>query len=574
MGGDHEHCRASAARCLGDVRRVSRGAASPWMGRCSTCRRVPVAQWTEQPPSKRPVAGSNPAGDAAPPCTGGTQWRHDPWRKSSLELVERFHEAVAGIEGVEVRKMFGYPAAFIGGNLTAGLHQENVMVRLPDGERRSASPMAGRRFEPMPGRPMREYVALPPEVAADVDAMRHWVERAAAHVRTLPPKAAEASRSATARYPAGWLAPGARRWRRSHPRAARGAASARASLARPGRRRPPAPFRPAIAASRSSGDGPRCHAEPMEPIGPVALIADVRHDHRRQAGGRDRVGRAGAAVVDDERGPREEGAVVDRRRRWSRPGDVGTRLERTLDDDPPPGLEQPVDRAAQLAGRDASHRAERDHDRRRAIGQEGLRPLPAARRAPSGRTSAPVTDRSRRQVGRDADDRRRAGDDVQQRRSRPEERQAALRAPGAGEQHRRAAGRCATSARSSIHQARRFAGPRFGMPGGGALRGGQQDRIEHGGRPAQPGVQGGGMRQRVDAVEQDDVVAGQQLSQPTVGAPRHRRGGSRAAGRPAPSVLCRPRRRRPRRCAPDRHAGRRPRRGRPAGPAPPGARAT
>ena len=36
-------------------------------------------------------------------------------RKSS---GERFEAAVAGIEGLEQRKMFGYPAGFIGGNLT------------------------------------------------------------------------------------------------------------------------------------------------------------------------------------------------------------------------------------------------------------------------------------------------------------------------------------------------------------------------------------------------------------------------------------------------------------------------
>jgi hypothetical protein len=41
----------------------------------------------------------------------------------------------------------------------------------------------------MPGRPMREYVALPEQVAADPDQARAWVERAAAYVRTLPPKA-------------------------------------------------------------------------------------------------------------------------------------------------------------------------------------------------------------------------------------------------------------------------------------------------------------------------------------------------------------------------------------------------
>ena len=32
-----------------------------------------------------------------------------PWRKAPPELVERFEAAVAGIEGLETRKMFGYP---------------------------------------------------------------------------------------------------------------------------------------------------------------------------------------------------------------------------------------------------------------------------------------------------------------------------------------------------------------------------------------------------------------------------------------------------------------------------------
>ena len=111
-----------------------------------------------------------------------------PWRKAPADLVARFDEAVAGIDGVEGRKMFGYPAAFIGGNLAAGLYQESVMVRLPDDERAERIADGWSLFEPMPGRPMREYVALPREVAGDVVAMRHWLERAAAHVRTLPPK--------------------------------------------------------------------------------------------------------------------------------------------------------------------------------------------------------------------------------------------------------------------------------------------------------------------------------------------------------------------------------------------------
>jgi TfoX/Sxy family transcriptional regulator of competence genes len=117
---------------------------------------------------------------------------HDPWRKPSPELVERFGELTAGIEGVEQRKMFGLPAAFVGGNMAAGLHQDTFMLRLPEDERAERLAAGWSLFEPMPGRPMREYVALPPEVAADVDAARRWIERAVAYTRTLPPKVPKA----------------------------------------------------------------------------------------------------------------------------------------------------------------------------------------------------------------------------------------------------------------------------------------------------------------------------------------------------------------------------------------------
>lgn len=115
----------------------------------------------------------------------------DPWRKPQPENVDLFHEAAEGIEDLEVRKMFGFPAGFIGGNMAAGLHQDTIMVRLPDDERQARLDAGWSLFEPMPGRPMREYVALPAEVMADASETRAWIERAAAYVRTLPPKEAK-----------------------------------------------------------------------------------------------------------------------------------------------------------------------------------------------------------------------------------------------------------------------------------------------------------------------------------------------------------------------------------------------
>jgi TfoX/Sxy family transcriptional regulator of competence genes len=119
----------------------------------------------------------------------------NPWRKAPEDLQQRFADAAAGIDGMEQRQMFGYPAGFIGGNLTTSLHQESWIVRLPDAERQECLDAGWSVFEPMPGRPMRGYVALPDEVAADPDQARAWVERAAAFVRTLPPKVPKPKKS-------------------------------------------------------------------------------------------------------------------------------------------------------------------------------------------------------------------------------------------------------------------------------------------------------------------------------------------------------------------------------------------
>jgi hypothetical protein len=119
----------------------------------------------------------------------------DAWAKSSEAARQRFEVGVAGIEGLEQRQMFGYPAAFIGGNLTTSLHRDSWIVRLPEAEREARVTAGWSDFEPMPGRPMRGYVVMPAEVAADADEARAWVERAAAYVRTLPPKAPKAAKA-------------------------------------------------------------------------------------------------------------------------------------------------------------------------------------------------------------------------------------------------------------------------------------------------------------------------------------------------------------------------------------------
>lgn len=67
------------------------------------------------------------------------------WKKSSPELVDAFVAALPNGRRVERRQMFEYPAVFVNGNMFAGLHQEDVVVRLPDELRTTLLQNGGRR---------------------------------------------------------------------------------------------------------------------------------------------------------------------------------------------------------------------------------------------------------------------------------------------------------------------------------------------------------------------------------------------------------------------------------------------
>ena len=86
--------------------------------------------------------------------------------------------------------MFGLPCAFCGGNLFVGVHEDHVMVRLPEALRDKVLASGGAPFMPM-GRKMGEYVVLPAADTADPDRLAAWIAVALDHAATLPPKAAK-----------------------------------------------------------------------------------------------------------------------------------------------------------------------------------------------------------------------------------------------------------------------------------------------------------------------------------------------------------------------------------------------
>jgi TfoX/Sxy family transcriptional regulator of competence genes len=117
------------------------------------------------------------------------------WSKSPAELIDRFQAALSGIEGAEPRKMFGYPCAFVHGQMFTGLHQENLILRLSEDDRRALLALPGAKlFEPMPGRQMKEYVQATPEVLASPKDLAAWMGKAFRYASSLPPKEKKAKK--------------------------------------------------------------------------------------------------------------------------------------------------------------------------------------------------------------------------------------------------------------------------------------------------------------------------------------------------------------------------------------------
>lgn len=111
------------------------------------------------------------------------------WTKAPPSLIDLFAACLPDRPGLTRRKMFGYPAAFANGNMFAGLFQDQAIARLPPGLRSELDAEFGVvDFEPMPGRPMRAYAVLPPDLLDDEDRYAQVLDAAYAFAAAMPPK--------------------------------------------------------------------------------------------------------------------------------------------------------------------------------------------------------------------------------------------------------------------------------------------------------------------------------------------------------------------------------------------------
>lgn len=111
------------------------------------------------------------------------------WKKAPEELVEFITEKMKDVK-CDYRKMFGYPAYFINGNMFVGVFGDKLFLRLsePDIVLISETCKDVSAFEPMRGRPMKGYVFLPKSIYSDDALFGEWLNKSIKYVSSLPPK--------------------------------------------------------------------------------------------------------------------------------------------------------------------------------------------------------------------------------------------------------------------------------------------------------------------------------------------------------------------------------------------------
>jgi TfoX/Sxy family transcriptional regulator of competence genes len=122
--------------------------------------------------------------------------------KPSEQAKAAFTKFVPDEPAVTLRPMFGNLAAFVNGNMFAGLFGEDLFVRLPEEASAPIRKLGGRNFEPVAGRFMTGYVTVPSTWRDQPAAARAWIKAALGFGRGLPPKVAAGKKAAAKRPPA------------------------------------------------------------------------------------------------------------------------------------------------------------------------------------------------------------------------------------------------------------------------------------------------------------------------------------------------------------------------------------
>ena len=104
------------------------------------------------------------------------------------QLAERVRHVLNNQDGIRERKMFGGLAFMLHGNMSVGVINDELMVRVGPDRHQEALEQPHARPMDFTGRPMKGFVFVPQEgIATDAD-FRGWVQLGVEFAESLPRK--------------------------------------------------------------------------------------------------------------------------------------------------------------------------------------------------------------------------------------------------------------------------------------------------------------------------------------------------------------------------------------------------
>ena len=103
-------------------------------------------------------------------------------------LAQRLRDVLYPLTTAEEKKMFGGIAFMVSGNMTVGVIQDNLIVRVGLEKYETALGKPGVDLFQPTGKPMAGWVTVLPEGHQTDDDLKYWIELALEFVKTLPAK--------------------------------------------------------------------------------------------------------------------------------------------------------------------------------------------------------------------------------------------------------------------------------------------------------------------------------------------------------------------------------------------------
>ena len=103
-------------------------------------------------------------------------------------LAQRIRDQLYPLAAAEEKKMFGGIAFLVGGNMTVGVNQNDMIVRVGLEKFEAALKKPGVDLFKPTGKPMAGWVTVATDGYQTDDDLKYWIELALEFVKTLPAK--------------------------------------------------------------------------------------------------------------------------------------------------------------------------------------------------------------------------------------------------------------------------------------------------------------------------------------------------------------------------------------------------